>query len=66
MLDTEFGGLNRFTSVWVYRDLNERARIRDESWLGAHWLPRASVRPVRRENKILMPAAFSGVELSVP
>ena len=59
---TEFGGLNRFTHVWVYKDLNERARIRDESRQGTHWPPSASVRPVRQENKILIPAAFSAVK----
>jgi hypothetical protein len=59
---TEFGGLNRFTHVWVYKDLNERARIRAESRQGSHWPPRASVRPIRQENKILMPASFSPVK----
>jgi hypothetical protein len=59
---TEFGGLNRFTHVWVYPDLNERARIRAESRQGTHWPPRTSVRPMRQENKILMPAAFSPVK----
>ncbi len=59
---TEFGGLNRFTHVWVYKDLNERARIRDESRQGTHWPPQASVRPVRQENKILIPAAFSAMK----
>ena len=59
---TEFGGLNRFTHVWVYPDLNERARIRAESRQSPHWPPQASVRPVRQENKILMSAAFSPVK----
>jgi hypothetical protein len=59
---TEFGGLNRFTHVWVYPDLNERTRIRAESRQGSHWPPQASVRPVRQENKILMSAAFSPVK----
>src|ERR671918_2728861 len=59
---TEFGGLNRFNHVWVYQDLNERARIRAESRQGTHWPPRTSVRPVRQENKILMPTAFSPVK----
>ncbi len=62
MLDTGFGGLNRFTPVWVYKDLNERARIRDESRQGTHWPPSTSVWPVRQENKILIPAAFSAVK----
>jgi hypothetical protein len=59
---TEFGGLNRFTHVWVYPNLNERTRIRAESRQGSHWPPQASVRPVRQENKILMSAAFSPVK----
>ena len=62
MLDTGFGGPNRFSPVWVYKDLNERTRIRDESRQGTHWLPRASVLPVRQENKIPIPAAFSAVK----
>ena len=53
MLDTEFGGLNRFTPGWVYEDLNERTRIRDQSRQGTLWPPSASV---RQENKILIPA----------
>lgn len=59
---TEFGGLNRFTHVWVYKDLNERARVRAESRGGTHWPPKVNVRPVRQENKILMPASFSPVK----
>ena len=59
---TEFGGLNRFTHVWVYKDLNERARVRAESRGGPHWPPKTSVRPVRQENKILIPASFSAVK----
>ena len=52
---TEFGGLNRFTHVWICKDLNERVRIRDESRQGSYW-------PVRQENKILIPTAFSVVK----
>ena len=59
---TEFGGLNRFTHVWVYKDLNERARVRAESRGGPHWPPKTPVRPVRQENKILIPASFSAVK----
>ena len=28
---SELGGLNKFTHIWVYKDLNERARVREES-----------------------------------
>ena len=28
---SELGGLNKFVHTWVYRDLNERARVREES-----------------------------------
>jgi hypothetical protein len=59
---TEFGGLNRFTHVWVYKDLNERARVRAESRGGPYWPPKTTVRPVRQENKILLPASFSAVK----
>ena len=58
----ELGSLNRFTHVWVYKDLNERARVRVESRQGPHWPPNAGVRPVRQENKILIAAPFSPVK----
>ena len=56
---TELGSLNKFIHMWVYKDLNERVRIRDESRKGGQWPPRAGVRPSRQENKVLIPAAFS-------
>ena len=59
---SELGGLNKFTHIWVYKDLNERARIRDESRRpGTGWPPQAGVRPIRQENKLLVPATFSPV-----
>jgi hypothetical protein len=56
---TELGALNKFIHMWVYKDLNERSRIRDESRKGGQWPPQAGVRPVKQENKVLIPAAFS-------
>ena len=57
---SELGALNKYTHVWVYKDLNERARIREESRRpGSAWPPQAGVRPLRQENKLLIPAAFS-------
>ena len=55
---TEFGGLNRWTHVWPYKDLNERARIRSEASKSPHW-PSGAPGRVRQENKLLVPAAFS-------
>jgi hypothetical protein len=28
---SELGGLNKFVHTWVYKDLNERAKVREES-----------------------------------
>ena len=59
---SELGGLNKFVHVWVYKDLNERARVREESRRpGTGWPAQTGVRPVRQENKLLIPAAFSPV-----
>src|SRR6266403_2216946 len=59
---SELGGLNKFVHTWVYKDLNERARIREESRKpGGAWPPQSGVRPVRQENKLLVPTAFSPV-----
>jgi hypothetical protein len=59
---SELGHLNRFTHIWVYKDLNERTRIRAESRRpGTGWPPQAGVRPQRQENKLLIPASFSPV-----
>jgi hypothetical protein len=59
---SELGGLNKFFHVWVYKDLNERARIREEARKAGHWPPQAGVRPIRQENKILVAASFSPVQ----
>ncbi|HEY1257692.1 MAG TPA: NIPSNAP family protein [Stellaceae bacterium] len=59
---SELGGLNKFVHVWVYKDLAERARVREESRRpGTGWPAQTGVRPVRQENKLLIPAAFSPV-----
>ena len=58
---SELGGLNKFVHVWVYKDLNERARIREATRKAGVWPPQTGVRPLRQENKILVPTAFSPV-----
>jgi hypothetical protein len=46
----------------VYKDLNQRARIREDARKGGgQWPPQAGVRPIRQENKLLIPASFSPV-----
>jgi hypothetical protein len=59
---SELGGLNKFVHVWVYKDLNERARVRAESRKDGRWPAQTGVRPVRQENYILVPAAFSPLQ----
>jgi len=56
---SELGGLNKFVHVWVYKDMGERNRVREESRKGGQWPPQSGVRPLRQENKLLIPAAFS-------
>ena len=47
---SELGGLNKFVHTWLYKDLGERARIREESRKpGGAWPPQSGVRPVRQE-----------------
>jgi len=59
---SELGGLNKFVHTWVYKDLNERARVREAARTGGGaWPPQAGVRPIRQDNKLLVPAAFSPV-----
>jgi hypothetical protein len=59
---SEVGGLNKFVHTWVYKDLNERARIREESRQGGRWPAQTGVRPVQQKNQILLPAAFSPIQ----
>jgi len=59
---SEIGGLNKFVHTWVYKDLNERTRVREASrQSGGAWPPQTGVRPIRQDNKLLVPAAFSPV-----
>jgi hypothetical protein len=55
----EFGGLNKFVHVWLYKDSNERTRIREESRKDEQRPPQSGVRPIKQENKVLIPAAIS-------
>src|SRR5438093_318215 len=59
---TDFGPLNQVIHVWPYNDSNERTRIREESRKGGQWPPQSGVRPIRQENKLLIPASFSPLQ----
>jgi hypothetical protein len=59
---TELGGLNKFIHIWVYPNLNERARIRELSRKDGKWPPQSGVRPIRQENKILVPSSCSPLQ----
>jgi len=59
---SELGSLNKFVHTWVYKDLAERDRVRQEMRApGRAWPPQSGVRPIRQENKLLIPASFSPV-----
>jgi len=58
---SEVGGLNKFVHTWVYKNLNERAQVREQARKAGVWPPQTGVRPIRQENRILLPAAFSPV-----
>ena len=59
---SELGSLNKFVHIWPYKNSIERDRIRAESRApGRAWPPQSGVRPLRQENKLLIPASFSPV-----
>lgn len=59
---SELGQLNQWVHIWAYKDLNERARVRTESRQSGKWPAQTGVRPIRQENKLLIPAAFSPLQ----
>ncbi len=56
---TEIGGLNKFIHTYVYKDLAERSRVRQAMATARQPAAPNAVRPIRQENKLLIPAAFS-------
>jgi hypothetical protein len=55
---SELGALNRFFHTYVYKDLAERSRVRS-AMAAARQGPPTGVRPIRQENKLLIPADCS-------
>ena len=59
---SEIGELNRFVHIWPYKTVADRDRVRAASREpGRNWPPQSGVRPIRQENKLLVPAKFSPV-----
>ena len=56
---SEIGGLNRFFHTYVYKDVAERSRVRSAMAAARQPAAPGGVRPIRQENKLLVPAAFS-------
>ena len=56
---SEIGALNRFIHVYVYTDLAERASVRKRMAETRQPAAPGAIRPIRQENKLLIPAAFS-------
>ncbi|MFQ5860144.1 MAG: NIPSNAP family protein [Dehalococcoidia bacterium] len=59
---SDIGPLNQIIHVWGYQDLNERMRIRAESFQDPNWPPKIREFIVSQESKILIPAPFSPIK----
>lgn len=58
-MSSEIGQLNVWIHIWPYADLNERARVREESLKLSTWPPKTREFLVSQQTKILIPASFS-------
>ncbi len=56
---TDIGALNRWTHIWPYESLQERDRVRAESFKDPHWPPDTREFLVSQESRILTPTDFS-------
>jgi hypothetical protein len=62
IMTSESGALNRLRHIWVYQDLNERARIREESLSRPPWPPLTREWRFHEETQILLPETFSPLQ----
>jgi len=58
-MSSEVGRLNVWLHIWPYASLEERDRIREESFQMETWPPRTREFMVSMQNLIMMPASFS-------
>jgi hypothetical protein len=57
---SELGGLDKFIHTWVYKDVDSAPAFAQQSRKsGGQWPPQTRRPPTWRENKLLIPAAFS-------
>jgi hypothetical protein len=56
---TEIGPLNQVIHVWPYKDLNERARLREESTKIPGWPPKVQDYLLKMQSEIFIPFPFS-------
>jgi hypothetical protein len=56
---SEIGALNRFIHVYVYNDLAERTSVRKRLAAARHPAAPGAIGPIRQENELLIPAAYS-------
>jgi hypothetical protein len=59
---SEIGGLNRFFHTYVYKDLAQRSQVRKAMAAARQPAGPNAVRPIRQENKLLIPAACSALK----
>ena len=58
---SELGGLNKFVHIWLYKNSSSATAFARNPAHPAAWPPQSGVRPLRQENKLLIPASFSPV-----
>jgi hypothetical protein len=58
-LSSEIGQLNVWVHIWPYPDLDERDRIRKQSFELESWPPKTREFLIGMQNKIMIPASFS-------
>ena len=58
-MSSEVGRLNVWVHIWPYASLEERDRIRVESFKLDTWPPKTREFMISMENKFMIPASFS-------
>ena len=55
----ELGGLNKWYHIWPYKDMADRAKVREAASKEPHWPPQTREFQVTQEARLLIPAALS-------
>jgi hypothetical protein len=59
---SDVGNLNRWIHIWAYSSFEERSRVREATRASGVWPPPGGPTPLKQENKIMIPAAFSPMQ----